>query len=184
MKPINFVEGDLFSYIRGRENHVVIPHVVNSEGRFAAGFVVPLARNFPIAKESYEAWHSKEFVDSGAHGSPPFEFGEVLFVDVDEKITVAHMLAQTLGGVRPLYYNHLVRCMERIADYVHGEHCLNCEVICPLFGSNLAGGCFGFIAELIRDIWTGTDVPVTVCYLNTDELDRAFYPFMSPKYDK
>jgi hypothetical protein len=38
-------------------------------------------------------------------------------------------------------------------------------IICPKFGSGLAGGKWDFIEELIIDCWCKQSIDVTVCYL-------------------
>jgi hypothetical protein len=39
------------------------------------------------------------------------------------------------------------------------------QIICPMFGSGLAGGDWNFVEKLIEDCWLRRDIPVTVCYL-------------------
>jgi hypothetical protein len=114
MSLIQYVEGDLFGKVFDWPRTVILPHVVNSKGVWGAGFVVPLGRNIPVARDLYLEW---------AKGSPniqrPFELGQAQIVkyarDGKPDIFVANMLAQTLGGVRPLSYTSLVACMEEVA---------------------------------------------------------------------
>lgn len=155
---INYVEGDLFAGINDTKNPIILPHIVNSKGAWGAGFVIPLAKHFPAAREQYLSW----FQDRYNSPTIPFELGNVQFVKRDN-IYIANMLAQTLGGSRPLYYNHLINCMEEV-----GEAALNAnaEIIAPLFGSSLAGGNFDFIKELIYDCWIrDRKIKVTIYYL-------------------
>ena len=79
------------------------------------------------------------------------------------------MVAQTLGGVRPLYYNHLVACMEKVTECVlKGKEDWpdkTIRIIAPAFGSNLAGGEWEFIEQLIHDCWIERKIDVTIYYL-------------------
>jgi hypothetical protein len=76
------------------------------------------------------------------------------------------MCAQTLGGYRPLFYNHLAKCMDDLASFITNErdewHDIS-EIVCPRFGSGLAGGNAVFIEELIKDCWVKEGISVTIC---------------------
>jgi len=105
-----------------------------------------------------------------------FELGETQFVNTDNRIFVANMIAQTLGGVRPLFYNHLARCMDSVAKFVIdcnnvGEH--KSRIIAPLFGSALSGGDWNFVEKLIEDCWLRKDISVTIYYLKGQEPDSV-----------
>jgi hypothetical protein len=167
MSLIQYVEGDLFGKVFDWPRTVILPHVVNSKGVWGAGFVVPLGRNIPVARDLYLEW---------AKGSPniqrPFELGQAQIVkyarDGKPDIFVANMLAQTLGGVRPLSYTSLVACMEEVALFARErtdvrEH--PTDIVAPAFGSALAGGRWDFIQELIKDAWLSRGIAVTIYYL-------------------
>lgn len=147
-----YFEGDLFSEIIGTPDKTLIAHVCNDKGGFGKGFVSSLTKAFPRAKESYLEWFKEK----------DFGLGKTKFVDLGNNIQVAHMVAQTLGGDRPLYYNHLVKCMEEVASVVLSE---NLKIVAPLFGSNLAGGNVNFIDELIEDCWAKKGIDVSIYYL-------------------
>lgn len=165
---INYIEGDLFANLPNDKN-VVIAHVCNNKGGWGSGFVIPLAKWNPQTKQEYLDWFNLgDNWDTGAEypTTGPFRLGEVQFVKKDNILT-ANMVAQTLGGVRPLFYNKLVHCMEKVANVAVKR---KCEIYAPLFGSGLAGGNWEFIQCLIRDIWLNNDIPVTVFWL------RQFLP--------
>lgn len=160
MSEINYVNGDLFAEVTKIETPVVISHVVNCKGGWGSGFVVPLGRHFPLSKEKYLEWYAEgKNVD--------FKLGEVQFVNVSEQpqITVANMVAQTLGGKRPLFYNELAKCMDRVARYMEFSAGPGAQIVAPMFGSKLAGGDWNFVEELITDCWLKRDIPVTIFYL-------------------
>lgn len=139
------IKADLFTQI---SPNVVIPHVVNNEGAWGAGFVIPLGKRFPSIKIAYlDNWYS-------------FNLGDIQWVNAAESVTVVNMYAQTLGGKRRLNYEHLVQCMRCVRKVFH-----NRPILAPRFGSGLAGGNWNFIRELIHDTWVSCGIDVTICYL-------------------
>jgi hypothetical protein len=152
---IKYIEGDMFGDLKNiPENEMVfLPHVCNDQKAWGQGFVGPLGKNYPVAKNNY--LNSKSIV-----------LGHTQFIPVSNNIIVCNMVAQTLGGVRPLYYNHLVVCMERVAETIHTFNWDEKKrIIAPAFGSNLAGGDWNFITELINDCWIDRGIDVTIYYL-------------------
>jgi len=170
MSAIRYIQGDLFEHKFGRENITTfITHVCNDKGGYGSGFVVPLSRYFPKAKTEYLRWHQDGMY---VHTSPkPFELGQTQFVENDNNVIVCNMVAQTLGGSRPLFYDKLVDCMRQ----VYAETCKyqNCEIVAPLFGTDLAGGSLEVTLPLIQDIWTKKNVPVTLYYLKDSSLTES-----------
>lgn len=155
---IEYIQGDLFEALRTASDigPLFIPHIVNDKGAWGSGFVVPLGRFYPTSKENYLKWWEGEFIE------PPFKLGQTQFVLVEKLVCVCNMLAQTLGGVRPLYYNHLARCMDAVAIKAKKTQG---KIWAPMFGSGLAGGDWQFIEQLIQDSWDRLDIPVTVYHL-------------------
>lgn len=142
--PLRKIQADLFTQI---VPGVVIPHVVNNQGAWGAGFVVPLGKRFPEAKRVYlDDWTS-------------FSLGDIQWA-YDGRCSVVNMYAQTLGGKRPLNYEHLVQCMKSVHKVFP-----NAPILAPRFGSRLAGGNWNFIRELVHDIWVSRGMNVTICYL-------------------
>jgi hypothetical protein len=167
---IKYIEGDLFAPIQASTANetIVIAHVVNDKGAWGAGFVVPLGRAYPKAKEDYHDWHDGKIPSLSLPATDPlFNLGVTMFSEVQKHQTplvyVAHMMAQTLGGRRPLFYNHLARCMDSVAHFALGYS--NPKIVSPMFGSDLAGGNWSFIEELITDCWLKRKLPVTIHYL-------------------
>lgn len=178
---IEYVSGDLFGPTKADMNVSIITHIVNSKGAWGAGFVIPLGKTFPVSEQAYKAWAGKiSEVPNEAVWHPPYELGQVQFVQVRDTplLLVANMLAQRLGGDRPLYYNHLVHCMEEVGKYalrIRERHDCEVTIRCPLFGAKLAGGKWEFIEELIKDCWLSLDIPVVAYYL-LDNLPDDWIP--------
>jgi len=157
---LSYVEGDLFAGVDAAINAedtqtLYIAHVCNNQAAMGSGFVVPLFTRWPIVREKYIRWQE---------GSKHETLGHVQYIEVqaeNPKIVVANMVAQTLGGERPLYYNHLVTCMLNVAARADAE---GGKIIAPLFGAALAGGNWDFIHELIKDCWLEM-VNVSIFYM-------------------
>ena len=152
---MQIIKGDLFEIIKKEERKIVIPHVVNVQNSFGSGFAKAIWRAFQTTKLSYHRNTDRLY----AFFEPLEILGQNYEQVINEQITVVHMYAQDLGGVRPLYYNALVKCMS--------SSFFNKKVIyCPKFRSGLAGGNWDFISELIYDIWERSrNNEVNVCSL-------------------
>jgi len=93
--------------------------------------------------------------------------GRTQIVEVEPQVYVANMVAQVfycregLRSSRPLYYNALVICMETVAKFC-GTPNPTTRILAPKFGSELAGGNWNFVEDLIYDIWIEKQIPVTV----------------------
>lgn len=151
MNKINYIQGDLFQ-LYPKDKKIAIPHVCNDKGVWGSGFVIPLGLYFPEAKQRYIIFRDE------------LELGTTQFIRPENtQVTVFNMIAQTLGGPRPIRYNALVHCMESV-----GLKCRNLryEIWCPKFGSLRAGGNWSFIENLIEDIWLSNGLEVNVCYLD------------------
>jgi O-acetyl-ADP-ribose deacetylase (regulator of RNase III) len=166
MNKIRYVEGDIFSHAFDYPKRLLIPHVCNDRGKFGAGFVNALASHIPVAKIQYLEW----FASRGTPNDPRFGLGKTQFVphlrDGKPDVYVANMVAQTLGGKRPLSYIHLASCLERVRDVA-----MDCgfDIMAPAFGSGLAGGNWAFIEEMIKDAWITAGLDVTICILPTEK---------------
>jgi hypothetical protein len=153
---IKYVVGDLFQFLPYETPmEKFIPHVCNNIYGWGSGFVVPLAKKWPETREAYKSL-------------PNLKLGEVQFVAVPanehllNSIWVCNMIAQnrTISpeNPKPIKYAALVSCMQRIAEACRTK--TSPEIHCPKFGSDLAGGNWNFIEELIQEIWGEFEVTV------------------------
>jgi hypothetical protein len=158
MKPIKYVKGDLFPVILRATEPVVLPHVCNDLGAFGAGFVVPLGRTFPLARQSYIDWHTGK-------NTADFALGETQLVQVrqDAPIVVANMIGQHGVGGKAIRYIQLGKCLEHVAGF---SMATDSQIHAPMFGAGLAGGDWNIIQELINESWIMRGIDVTIYYLD------------------
>ncbi len=158
MSSIKYVKGDLFQNLKS-DRTIFIPHVCNTLGVMGSGFVVPLKKNFPGVDTNYSEYCGKEkdkslgYVD---YFYPPYD------------IVVCNMIAQqgviNRNNPKPIKYAALVKCMESVANRIllYAKH----EIRTCRFGSQLAGGSWPFIEELIWEIWISQGIDVTIFVLD------------------
>ena len=172
---IKYETGNLFEIEKKSEDPCVIAHVCNDRGKWGAGFVLELERKYPLAKYEYLDWYhenagtpdyQKKVTDlpykTIVYEDIFFELGNLQVVEVyPDKRFVANMVAQELGGLRPLFYNHLCKCMDMLAGLII-DNALPNKIISPQFGSGLAGGNWYIIKELIHDCWCRKGINVTI----------------------
>lgn len=152
---ITYVEGDLFTAIEDIEGMVVIPHVCNNIGAFGAGFVVPLGRHFPAAREVYlKQWRG-------------FELGDVQFVEVAKNRLICNMFGQEgligMSDKPPIRYNAIEACLDKV--YLICSKLENTQIHAPMFGAGLAGGDWNLIELMIQHLWVDRKIPTTIYYL-------------------
>jgi hypothetical protein len=166
---INIIKNkDIFfhalSCVNGEQNGttVIIPHVCNNINLFGAGFAAQVAEKFPVVKDNFHLLGKTA------------KLGQVQHVLVahnksyGHRLYVSNMIAQNgiknTKNQRPINYGALVYCMNDIKNFIsqlkkNGE-VNKVQIHAPKFGSGLAGGDWTFIANLIEDIWTNTEVYV------------------------
>lgn len=151
--PIETRKGDVARVTVGKRP-VVIPHVVNDQGIIGAGVSGALIARWPVVESDYRAL--------------PRHLGTVQLVSAEKGITVANMVAQhgvatrqmlSQGARPPIRYAALSECMRYLAAV-----CLTLdgEIACPRFGSDLAGGHWPAIEQMILEQWCDLNIPVTV----------------------
>ena len=149
---IKCVKGDLFEAVAEQSN-VVIAHVCNDKSVMGAGFVIPLSKRFPVAREKYLA---EKVLNLG--------YAQIVPVDDEKKIYVANMIAQhgvgpDANGKPPIRYAALCSAMILVAGVAKVARL---SIHAPKFGAGLAGGNWDFIATLIEELWTSQGIPVTI----------------------
>ena len=159
---LTVIEGDATSPQTTYPNEIsIIPHVCNSLGGWGAGFVLALSRKWDKPKQIYLSYLL------GQKGLPVL--GKTCFAKIDNTISVANMIAQngyiSADNPIPLSYKALVNCMADVAEYVlyiQSKTTNRVVIHCPKFGSELSGGSWPFILELIRELWIEQGIDVVV----------------------
>ena len=149
---ISYQKGDLFQDIPTNTN-VIIPHVVNEDGVWGAGFVLAISKKWKDPELEYRKASKKVLPDK-------IPLGLIQMVKVEDNVHVCNMWAQTLRdtipGEIPLKYYFLRKCLKKLNKEALR---LNAEIRAPKFGAGLAGGDWELISKMIEE---EISVPVTV----------------------
>lgn len=135
---------------------LIVPHVCNNVDVFGGGFTAGIVQHYPIVRDNYHML------------GPSFlkkNLGYTQFILAREhkknnnQIIFANMIAQN-GTIsprnkRPLNYLALCRSMLSVSKYIKEKISTDqsVQIHAPKFGGGLAGGNWGFISDLIDDIW-------------------------------
>jgi O-acetyl-ADP-ribose deacetylase (regulator of RNase III) len=156
MKDIIYVTGDATAPI-GDDNKLLI-HCCNSIGGWGRGFVLALNQRWAEPKRQYKSWFQSK---------KGFKLGNVQFVKVEDDIVVCNMIGQkgikTVGKVPPIRYGAIAKCLEKVMIAAKRN---DATVHAPKFGSDLAGGSWEKIEELIIEHLSEHDIQVTVYNYN------------------
>jgi hypothetical protein len=150
---IQYVTGDLFALLPKTKNRIFIPHIVNNVGAWGSGFVIPLGRKWPVARERYLS-------------QPNLPMGTVDFVKVEEPtedtgaIWVCNMVGQSgtisPANPSPIKYAALISCLHTIGKAARDNSVSDfpnvSEIHAPKFGSLRAGGNWDVIETLIVEL--------------------------------
>ena len=166
---LNYIEGDLFAGVKKAlldpELSVFIPHICNNKGGWGAGFVIPLGKNYPLAREAYREWDEENsycFVPK--YKKLEFALGVTQALDVEKRVVVFNMVAQKgFGPGRAVRYNALVSCMDSVYEYI--KDFIKPQIHAPMFGAGLGGGNWEIIEQLVMDSWVEKGVETNIYYL-------------------
>lgn len=139
---INYVKGNLFDHIKNNKAEIFIPHVCNCMARFGAGFALEVKNRYPSV--------SKEYFGIFQGGLNSLEYLGHCSWAIEGNLFFFNMVAQELGGKRPLYYNHLASCLNQLQTIIENREELP-EIHAPMFGSGLAGGDWKVIEPIFYD---------------------------------
>jgi O-acetyl-ADP-ribose deacetylase (regulator of RNase III) len=134
---------------------VVIVHVCNNVGAWGAGFVIPLGKRYPEARESYYKMH-KEYETI---------LGAVQFVNVEPEhdVYVANLIGQDniryVQNIPPVRYEAIREGLKKVREFCIEK---GLQVQMPKIGSGLAGGNWEIISDIIQSELSSHNVPVTV----------------------
>jgi N12 class adenine-specific DNA methylase/O-acetyl-ADP-ribose deacetylase (regulator of RNase III) len=134
----------------------IIVHVCNDLGGWGRGFVVALSGRWAEPERRYRAWHREG-------EAQPFALGQVQFVQVEDAVWVANVIAQhgigSRNGIPAVHYEAIREGLRLVATKAKE---LRASVHMPRVGCGLAGGKWQEIEPIIREELTTADVAVTV----------------------
>jgi len=140
---------------------VVITHCCNSIGQWGRGFVLSLSRKWEEPEQRY-----RDFCEKNKDISI---LGRTCFAKIDKNLVVANMIGQegivSESNPIPIKYKALIDAMTKVKEYIEMIKVQTTRPVvihAPKFGSQLAGGNFDFILELIREIWLEAGIDVVV----------------------
>lgn len=152
--PINYTTGDATA--PQDDGPKVIVHVCNDKGGWGKGFVVAISKRWKEPEAEYRRWHKEG-------GDPPFELGQVRFVEVEPRLWVANMIGQhgmsRIGGQPPIRYEAVEEGLRQVAEFAGDK---GASVHMPRIGCGLAGGEWEDIEPIIERTLVEAGIEVTV----------------------
>jgi O-acetyl-ADP-ribose deacetylase (regulator of RNase III) len=155
--PINYKTGDATNP-QGSGIKVIV-HCCNDIGVWGAGFVLALSNKWKQPEKEYRRWYS-----FGTSAGVTFDLGNVVFIPVEEDISVANLIGQRgvargLDNRAPIRYKAIEEGFISVADF-----CLrnNASVHMPRIGCGLAGGFWKEIEPIIEKTLVLKGISVTV----------------------
>jgi O-acetyl-ADP-ribose deacetylase (regulator of RNase III) len=156
---VHTVKGDVFE-----SNANIIAHGVNCKGGFGSGVAGLMAKKHPSVRNGYltkfksEGWKlgDVQFVHLYDHRSS---------IESPNKITyiVANCATQNNylpRGERHADYDAIKTCMEKVKQYAKEREA---TIAIPKIGAGLAGGDWGIIEKILKEVFI--DYDITVYYL-------------------
>ena len=171
MNKGNLIEviGDVTTPQRVEENEiVVIPHVCNDIGKMGAGIALAIKRKWEGAFNIYAGHIAR--VGQGEKNLGSTGFWDSNDNGVYDNVIVCNMIAQHnfigSNNSRPLNYGALAKCMNDVAERIIRER-YNCffneiRIHTGKFGSDLAGGDWNIISEMIDYLWLNKGIDVVI----------------------
>jgi O-acetyl-ADP-ribose deacetylase (regulator of RNase III) len=136
------------------DGNKLIVHCCNNVGAWGAGFVLSLSKKWPQVEARYKSmFKMRKFM----------YLGYVQYIKVSDGITVANLIGQHSVGwhahTPPIVYQAIEIGLYDIAQHASER---GYSVHCPKFGSDLAGGNWNHIEDMLRHIVCRRNVHVTV----------------------
>ena len=158
---IKYVKGDVTKPELTVGTTTIIIHCCNDKGRMSSGVAKALYEKWPIVRERY--------IEFGGENHE-YELGSNNIVVVDDfnSIVVVNMIGQhdtiEINGEPPIRYEAIRQCLKEIVDYSSligwGETAP--QIIAPKFGSDLAGGKWEIIEQIIQEELIAKNIPITI----------------------
>lgn len=157
---IKYLKGDATEPIVIGDKYSVICHCCNAIGAWGKGFVVPLGKKYPIAREKY-----LEFIENTPKEN---RLGSVSFAKVNDNIIVANIIGQYYtypkDGKIPLDYEALEKGFKFIIN-IFKMHKMPLTIHMPKIGCGLAGGDWNVVEKIIKNTFIKEEIEVYVYLL-------------------
>jgi len=151
---IKYITGDATQPIG--DGKKIIAHICNNEGKWGKGFVLAISNRWTLPEANYRALTK-------------YTLGEVQYVDINDDLIVANMIAQNgvgfQNGKPPISYGALRICLAHVNNVAYKT---NATIHAPMFGTGLSGGNWNIIEQIIKDVMS---VPITIYVL-----DKLYLP--------
>lgn len=175
MASIRYFTGSALEPVTKGDKKFIV-HVCNDIGGWGSGFVVAISNKWKQPEQAYRYWHRENKNANNDKFYKTFHLGMIQPVQVEEDTTVINMIAQrsvvTRGEEKPIRYDALKKCLEKIAIYLfnfrHNEG-LQVSVHMPRIGCGLAGGKWEEVEKIIEKTLISKDIPVYVYTLKDDK---------------
>lgn len=141
---VTTVKGDVF-----RSGAGIIAHGCNCRGGYGSGVAGIMARKYPKARNAY----IEKFQTEG------WQLGDVQFVGF-ASIVIANCATQKAylpRGRRHVDYDAIRTCMIKVKEFAKVS---GLTVAMPKIGAGLAGGDWGTIKKILKEVFTDYDVTV------------------------
>ena len=157
---IKYIEGDA-TKPQGAGIKAIV-HCCNDIGAWGAGFVIPLAKRYPITEQRYRQWMTS---------AKPGKLGDIQEVWVAPDVVVYNMIGQHMTGQDehgnpPIRYwainDGLDEICLRLAGIRGAVQCLEVSIHAPRFGAGLAGGNWDILSAILDSSAEAYGIPVTV----------------------
>jgi O-acetyl-ADP-ribose deacetylase (regulator of RNase III) len=157
---IKYIKGDATEPIIHEGKYSVICHCCNAIGAWGKGFVVPLGKKYPRAKERYF-----EFIKASNKDN---RLGSVSFAKVADNVIVANIIGQydiyPKNGKIPLDYEALEKGFKFIIEMFE-MHRMPLTIHMPKIGCGLAGGDWNRVENIIKNTFISSNIEVYVYLL-------------------
>lgn len=169
------VKGNVCEPQRINKNEfVIIPHCCNNcvPGVMGAGVALSLRKKWPAVYDSY-----KTMEDERPNGLKD-RLGEICWAKIPEdNLVVINMIGQdgvcSTENLKPVKYWALMKCMDAIRIHIMDSLSRGAQdsyvIHTCKFGSDLAGGNWDFILELIKELWIDYGLDVVIYEFEPDE---------------
>lgn len=148
---ITYLKGDATKPVG--DGAKVIAHIVNNKGGWGRGFVLPLAKRYPLAEQAYREWAAGSKQQNFLYNLGRFELGFVQYVRVEPQVCVANMCAQNgisrKPGEKVVDYDAVHTCLEDVITFAYGNYA---SVHMPRIGCGLGGATWDEIQEIIENV--------------------------------